>query len=1219
MTRLARRRALLIGTQTYQHPDLADLPAVRADLTGMDEVLSHREIGGFPDVLSVVDLTADQMRDTLSAFLSSSGDDELSLVYYSGHGLRTPDTGEFHFIATDTDPADPRRTAVCAGFVNDLLDYRCLAPQRVVIIDSCYSGGYVLGFRTSTPVPTTGNGTISGAKGSSGRSGKEPTALLHSSGCYIVSSSRSLEQSFQGATPSDPSVFTGVLVDALRTGEAGRNGPEVSVSDVFEYVNGRLCKAGSEQTPVISSNGVDGRIILASRPRKPIALTDRRQPTPGTELPGSATKSAALRWPQLIDYYIRCLRSESNSWLSADDLDKTFVCLRGRERLLVGDLDSDHSVPVPAESEAFLGTTATGSAQLWAGYPVVAINSPVGGRRGRSDGQWKIAPLLMRRLDIVEDVRGRRLLPVGPPVPHPALLRACMSEEDAAHFAADYRPTWHAGGRTAMTTDVRNLLRDDFAIDEVQELDPETLADHVDIHTPTPGARNAAILFRMADDGGPNRSLLADLGDIADKRTAIGRTALSALLPDSVAPTEKPRPRPEPRMTTPLACNELQEEVIRSSMTRKLTVATGPPGTGKSQLVVNLVATALANDQTVLVASTNNRAVDEIVDRCQKLVPGSVIRTGSREYSRERQDLASLTALLPGENQNTVAAQTDRAMDELRAHHMELDRAARHETRLLAAARRRDSIVADLATHLGIGIDAIDAILHDADLIQLRRRAAFASYSPLFATARCDKLLQRLGLPPSSTSWEICKLLAQLATAEIDWRTAWHAGTATADDHLVETGRIREEAARTSSIALVDSVVRAKATAGRSLITTLLNSSNGRTWRPRADVLQAAPGWAVTALSARNFPPEPALFDLVVIDEASQCAIPAVLPLMFRAERALVIGDPMQLTHITTLDGPGRVTAERFAGVAPSWLEQRKLDYQRHSAFHAADHAAGAHTVLDEHYRCHPKIAATANELFYQGRLRILTDTRDRPTDEAITWHDVRGQATRQRWGSWVNDAEVDAVSELIGDLVRNGVRDLGVITPYRDQATALSRALKGFGIGVGTVHAFQGGEHDVIIFSLVASDGMPTESIGWLDRQPNLWNVAITRARKRLYVVGDRRVWRTRYLGSELIRAAGTGSAQIAAPDDLWSRLRDRATDPSIDRLEFAVAINAYSADAVAHHDDGSTSAYLLDRGCGEDAPGRHLRLMLRRTELIGDPRRSVEAYRIPAWRMYS
>ncbi|MEU1955232.1 caspase, EACC1-associated type [Nocardia rhamnosiphila] len=1225
MTRLPRRRALLIGTQHYQDPAFSDLPAVRADLTAMDQVLSHREIGGFPDVLSVVDLTAEQIRDTLATFLSDSSDDELCLVYFSGHGLRTPDTGEFHFIATDTDPHNPHTTAVCADFVNDLLDYRCRAPQRVVIIDSCFSGGYVLGFRTSDPVPAAaapgapGTGTPAGAKSVSSEPGDRRSALS-SNGAYVVSSSRSLEKSFQGATSSDPSVFTGVLVDALRTGEAGGGRQhEVSVSDVFDYVNRKLRRDGSSQIPVISSSVVDDRIILAGCPRKPIVPTAGRPPTPGNELPGGQGKSGTPRWPQLIDYYIRCLRNESDSWLPAADIGKAFVCLRGKERLLVGDLDSDHGVPVPPETRQFVDATADHPAQLWAGYPVVATDRPAGGRRAKPE--WRIAPLLIRRIEVVDDVRGRRLVPTGPPIAHPALLRECMSEEDAAIFAADYRPTWHSGGRAAMTTDIRNLLRNDFAVDEVQELDPESLAGHLDIHTPTSGARNTAILFRMSGDDGPNRKLLKDLSDIAGKVAEIPRTALSRLLPsDAPDPHGAPPSAGEIRLVAPRECNEMQAEVIRSSMTRQLTVATGPPGTGKSQLVVNLVATAIAADQTVLVASTNNRAVDEVVQRCRELVPGSIVRTGNLGYQPEEQrELRYLAALAPGQNPGTAGAEMDSAAAGLHAHRTHLARAAQRESRLLEAAGRRDSIATDLAGRLGVDTAGLFKILDVADPQRLRRRAQLAYYTPVFSTSRCERLLRDLGLPSSDAPRAGCAVLVRLTAAEIAWRSAWHASAAAADDdQLIQAGQAAETAVRRASVALFDSVVRAKAASGRSFLGALLNHSNGTDWPARADVLRAAPGWAVTAQSVRNFPPRPALFDLVVIDEASQCSTLAIVPLLFRARRALVIGDPMQLTHIATLDGSSHTDVQRRAGIEPQWLERHKLDYRRHSAFHAAHTAAGNSTVLDEHYRCHPRIAATANALFYNGQLRILTEPGDATREEPIVWRDVPGRAAQQRWGSWINTAEVAAVQTVVSDLVDRGIDSIGVITPYRDQAAALSRALSMFDVDIGTVHKFQGGERDVIIFSLVASEGMPAGSISWLDRQPNLWNVAITRARRQLYVVGDGRVWSTRHLGAELIRAAGPEPAAIAAPDDLRSRLRARSTDPSIDRLEIDVAVNAYRADAVAYHHNGDVSVYLLDRGCPDDAPGRHLRLMLRRAELLGNRDRAVEAYRVPAWRMY-
>ena len=69
------------------------------------------------------------------------------------------------------------------------------------------------------------------------------------------------------------------------------------------------------------------------------------------------------------------------------------------------------------------------------------------------------------------------------------------------------------------------------------------------------------------------------------------------------------------------------------------------------------------------------------------------------------------------------------------------------------------------------------------------------------------------------------------------------------------------------------------------------------------------PIWAITNLTARtNFPLEFGLFDLLIIDEASQCDIPSAIPLIYRAKKVVIIGDPNQLRHVALLrDGLDRI------------------------------------------------------------------------------------------------------------------------------------------------------------------------------------------------------------------------------------------------------------------------------------------------------------------------
>ena len=1084
---------------------------------------------------------------------------------------------------------------------------------KIVIIDSCLSGGFATGLRTSDPTP----------KGAP--SGGDPVgqiSALESRGVYVVSSSRAGERSFAGHNESDPSVFTHVLVEALRTGEAARGRTDVSVKDLFEYVNTKLRSNGEGQIPVISAAGVDDRIVLAACPQTPIELIADSSPAAASEL-SAPSKAGSPSWDQLLAYYSNCLRAESDSWLSADDEGETYVVLRGSERILVGDMDSDHSIAVPDEAGDLVSESVTGGHQLWAGYPAVVVQHHMQSRKRSNRGKKQFAPLLIRRVEVVESTGSRWLSPIGPPIVHPAILSEFMKPDEAAVFQQAYQPHWHAGGRAEMANDIRQMLRNDFEIPQVQELEPEFLEATLDIDTPTDGARNAAILFRMPDiDSGPNKKLLADLQDLSTKVADIPRTALGAIAPGTALP-RRIDAQDSIGVVTPLHCNEAQESVIKSAMTQPLTVATGPPGTGKSQLVVNLVATAISAGHTVLVASTNNRAVDEVWRRCEQLFPGTVIRSGNLENrGKEQAGLTSLTRLTaPDTNIQTAALEVDYASEGLNQERATLSDIARAEQHLLDIARNR----AMLGDKLDLGDEQRQSLFETHDPKAVVRRSRKALRFALIANWRCRRLIRRLDIDDEARDpRRTVELLAELARAEDAWTEALNTEAARCEDSDLRSGLHQAaEVTRTASQTMLDSTVRTTAHSNRRYIDALLNHRSGSDWVAKTAALRGAPAWAVTAQSARTFPPNAGLFDLVVIDEASQCSIPAILPLLFRAKRALVIGDPMQLTHITTLDAQGAAAAERIADVSSVWLDRNDMSYLRHSAFNAAERIVGGSLLLDEHFRCHPTIAATANNLFYNGRLTVMTDVGmlRAATEDAVTWHKTEGVAERARKGSWTNPSEVQAVTDLVAQLTQPGRHPeditIGVVTPYRPQADAIRKQLGRNDIHVGTVHTFQGGECDIIIFSLVAAPNMPRGSIDWIDRQPNLWNVAITRARSQLHMIGDERVWHQRRIGQELIAAAMDRPFEALPSSDLTKRLYGwlRGTTET----DFGTTVLGHYTDATARNGNGTTNAYILDSGCADAQPARHLRVMLERTRLRTDPGQQIIASRVPAWWLYA
>jgi superfamily I DNA and/or RNA helicase len=274
--------------------------------------------------------------------------------------------------------------------------------------------------------------------------------------------------------------------------------------------------------------------------------------------------------------------------------------------------------------------------------------------------------------------------------------------------------------------------------------------------------------------------------------------------------------------------------------------------------------------------------------------------------------------------------------------------------------------------------------------------------------------------------------------------------------------------------------------------------------------------FVTTNLSTRfNIPNFPALFDFVIIDEASQNDIASVLPLMFRAKHAIIIGDPEQLKHITHLKNR---QVEKIAESNNLGLSLLDFHYNRRSAFDLAaktfQEIYGKNSfVLKSHYRSHENIIQFSNYEFYESKLFPKKYIRKdiSPLTEGVSWRNVKGN-----YKDHSNSSEANAAVNFISNLLKRGLDkniSIGIITPFLNQKNILVSLLfrnqlidgKPNGqIQASTVHSFQGDERDVIIYSPVLSTGIGKKTLEWLDRSTDLLNVALTRARNALVIIGD-------------------------------------------------------------------------------------------------------------------
>lgn len=1054
------RRALLIATGTYADRGIADLPAALRDAAELRTVLEDPTIGRY-EVDVHTDLTADGMRSAIADFCGRCETGDLALIVVTGHGMQAEDD-ELVLVASDTTPASPG-SGVRADFVDDQLD-SCLADSRILMLDTCHAGAFTLGFR------------VQGSKSLDEREAGERRIAIQDRGVHVLASSDATERSFtrRGPAGSDAlSVFIGAVVDVLREGAAGSSARDfVSVEDLFQAVTSRLTAIEPPQTPVRSALRSAGQVAIAFLPHGASGRAAARGAEAGVESNEDrpAEPEGVPAWPDVLRYFRSVSEAEDRMPLM-DARRGDFAVLSGIEHPLSGRGDGRHSDPeqfgIPAAA-ADLVDRAEQNGGLWAGWPCVVVWD------GRSP---KVAPLLMREVEVCAD--GATLRPIGDAVLHPGLA-ANVLHENTGDVLADFHVHWRSGEARRMAEQAGNLLRRIYGVPLTHQLEPDNLATNLGLSTPGDGARNVSVLF-TASNGAIMHTLRQDLDQLT-KHPAPG-SALDALRPDG--PPDRGDDRPF-RSVTPLATNPAQLRVLRSAMTRRLTVATGPPGTGKSQLVVNAVATAVAAHQNVLVASTNNPAVDEVHRRCMEIAPSLLTRTGNKKY--QEKEKAQLQAIIGADDQPPPSLETrefelEAAEDDLAEIDGLLSRHGERERALLVAGRVR----ADLEQQLGCGAAELDQRLGRGWGVRSSRLAG----ARLFGGFRRRRWLTRAG-SPADDHRQRCRELAELATATERWERLREVAAPTDEQLRTDSAGVRV-AHQGRSLAYIRDVALDRQQKGRSVIEQLERGDGS--WDLRAAALPYLGGWALTSLSARRFKTT-RQFDLVIIDEAGQCGIGTILPLLHQAKRALVIGDGMQLPHICNLEARIDRQLRSKHDVGAHWLFQNKMSPRRHSAFDAAAHAAGETLLLDEHYRCAPPIAALSNRQFYGGALTILTDVRangQAPTERPIRWHDVRGRPERgPRDRSWQNPDEVAVVVDIVRELRPSGSTDtsVGVVTPSRAQADAIRSALGDVAepepgpsderlVRVGTAHAFQGGERDLMVFSLVAAhDGGGSEAV---------------------------------------------------------------------------------------------------------------------------------------------
>lgn len=805
---------------------------------------------------------------------------------------------------------------------------------------------------------------------------------------------------------------------------------------------------------------------------------------------------------------------------------------------------------------------------LYLGYPVKVVKL-----KGKADEAFAV-PIFVQPVEADWEARAIRVRPDGQPTVNAAWASYAFKErgERDAFFRLIGLTGQQEGHATCGIPSIQEMasrMGTWFGDTVRTPIAPGRLDDDQTYERVETGIYNRAVLML-----GPKlkftKSLLRELREIASwPDTDIEKSALRYLLPSDEDVAGQPwhwsphRPGWGPdRVAMTNILFGAQREAVVSANSRPVTVITGPPGTGKSEVVRAILINQLLRERPTLMASRNHGAIEAVVPRLNELGNGEpvVIRASSPDL-RARNGWKDQLKTLLSRPQSDQRALVDARLNAAAQVASELAVVAKQmRQRMDAEATYAEAILraetsAGRAAMLSAEYHAIRAAWRPNHAQMVRDLQAIVG-----TPERPPNWLQRLldwlrGRRRVSRQELLTQIVAGLPPTQADsldqqvaiWRAVEEA-SATAKrlseiEHrlaALPTHEGEEEAVAGAIIALrerVHELLRMLAGgaaavrmdhAARQRMRNLwagMENFGGKKFNNQLrsefpNILAAFPLWSVTNLSVKSaIPLLPGAFDLVVIDEASQCDIPSVVPLLARARRAAIVGDPMQLTHITKL-APDQEQV-LMARHCLTDFDVQRFSYRINSCYGLGEAAYPVERpiLLDIHLRCHAEIADFAGTTFYRGGLQVGTDhgaLKPPPGKRAgIHWTDVVSSIESSAT-SFMAPAEVAMCVQVLRELQDGGYTGtVGVVTPFRPQATrigdAVSAALRPevldrWDFLSATAHGFQGDERDLMIYSLCCGEDLSPTSAGWLASSEGrcLMNVAMTRARAVLHIIGN-------------------------------------------------------------------------------------------------------------------
>lgn len=601
----------------------------------------------------------------------------------------------------------------------------------------------------------------------------------------------------------------------------------------------------------------------------------------------------------------------------------------------------------------------------------------------------------------------------------------------------------------------------------------------------------------------------------------------------------------------PFRFNLSQKQALEQALTNKVSIIEGPPGTGKTQTILNILANlAIMQNKSVAVVSSNNAAVRNIKEKLEKYGYGFIVASLGNAKNIEsffkdlpEYDIADWKSDKADEATRVINDLTQRLqglMDlanrkaqleqKIAAYRLEQKHYQLHTDkqdydgmqRLFYRRQTPETIIAFLADEYFLGTHSLRLVqkakllfkygFFDFNKLKKKRLEMITCLQMKFYETKLNQLEQ-----------EKNNIQLELARESFEDLLQMHEGNSAVlfKDKLHQRYRNKQRF-----------------------------SGNEKNFKSKFDdFLDHFPIMLSTTHSLRTCIPENFLFDYVIIDEASQVDLLTGVLAMSCCKNIIVVGDTKQLPQIVNEKIVNKLKDDQVDNV---------YNYFKHNLLSSLLTMYGEHmprVILKEHYRCHPKIIGFCNEQYYDNQLISFTSEADSDIPIRI-FYTAKGNHYRRvtikgKEGS-LNHREIDvAKEEIIRELRLNHVpnEDIGFTTPYRLQVMEAASKLED-SIEIDTVHKYQGREKPIMIMSTVLDQTRNGQIGKKFVENSCLVNVAVSRAQKQFILVTDHALFRNsrkdignliRYIEYNSMHEHITQSELISVFDLLYSEYSER------------------------------------------------------------------------------